>query len=68
MMMPVMDGRALIAALRTMAPAVRVIGTSGLDIDDDFDRASREGVEDFLPKPYTTEALLCLLQKVLARA
>ncbi len=30
MAMPVMDGPALIAALRVIEPGVRVIGTSGL--------------------------------------
>jgi PAS domain S-box-containing protein len=61
MMMPVMDGPATIRALERMAPSIRIIGTSGIAGNDKVAQAL--GAE-FLPKPYTAEALL----KALARS
>jgi CheY-like chemotaxis protein len=68
MMMPVMDGYALIVALRRFDPAVRIIGTSGVAAADRLARVSDHGVKHFLPKPYTAEALLKMLGQVLGKA
>ncbi len=68
MMMPVMDGRALIDALRERAPSLAVIATSGLDLDDRGHRGGHAPLPLFLAKPYTTDALLTLLDRVVARA
>jgi nitrogen-specific signal transduction histidine kinase/ActR/RegA family two-component response regulator len=65
MAMPIMDGPAAIIALKTINPKVRIIGSSGLDTQDGVTKAKDAGVEYFIPKPYTTEALLLTLQKVL---
>jgi PAS domain S-box-containing protein len=66
MMMPIMDGPALIIALKAINPHVRIIGTSGLTSRSGVDKALGEAVEHFLPKPYTAHTLLNLLRKVLA--
>lgn len=65
MTMPIMDGPALIIALRAMNPRVRIIASSGLTSSGGVDRAVGEAVEHFLPKPYTADALLSILRKVL---
>ncbi len=65
MMMPVMDGPALITALQRINPAVRVIATSGLNANGGVARAAAAGVRHFLPKPYTAEILLKLIRQVL---
>lgn len=54
MMMPVMDGAALIAALRRMAPSLPIIAASGIHAHgyDDI------GANAFLEKPYSASALL----------
>ncbi len=65
MMMPVMDGPATIEVLRRMAPAVRIIGASGLAADGQVAQAMSLGVKHFLPKPYTAETLLKALKDVL---
>ena len=65
MTMPIMDGPALIIALKAMNPRVRVIASSGLTSSGGVDRAVGEAVEHFLPKPYTADALLTILRKVL---
>jgi CheY-like chemotaxis protein len=64
--MPVMDGMATARALRRIDPAVKLIVTSGLGANapDAEDPALREVV--FLQKPFTAEALLRLLRRVLA--
>lgn len=68
MTMPIMDGPALIIALTAINPRVRVIGSSGLTSSEGVNRSVGEAVEHFLPKPYTAEALLRMLQKALAAA
>jgi two-component system cell cycle sensor histidine kinase/response regulator CckA len=66
MMMPVMDGTVLIAALQRIDPGIRIIGSSGLNSHADAVRGSIKGVDYFLTKPYTADALLRLMARVLA--
>lgn len=65
MMMPVMDGPALIAALRLQAPDLPVIAASGMNGNGDIDRAEKAGADHFLPKPYTADQLLTALASLL---
>jgi PAS domain S-box-containing protein len=64
MMMPGMDGIALIQVLRTMNRQVKVIAASGLADHNTVARASSVGVDHFLQKPYTTESLLKMLAEM----
>jgi len=66
MAMPVMDGRAGIAALKAISPHVKIIAASGLDTEADVGRTTSLDRPFFLPKPYTTEVLLQTLHRVLA--
>jgi PAS domain S-box-containing protein len=66
MAMPVMDGPAAIAALRTINPQVKIIGASGLDTEGGAHGSTGAGGRVFIPKPYTTEVLLQTLHNVLA--
>ena len=66
MMMPVMDGPMLIAALRRIDPRVRVIAVSGLSTNGEPSSGAVDGQKYFLSKPYTARALLTLLREVLA--
>jgi PAS domain S-box-containing protein len=66
MAMPIMDGPALILALKALNSQVRIIGSSGLASNELVARALGAGVQHFVPKPYTAEALLTTLKKVLA--
>ncbi|MCW1885652.1 PAS domain S-box protein [Luteolibacter flavescens] len=63
MAMPRVDGPALIRELRRIDPTVPVIGVSGVTSMASFDEGG-EPVK-FLPKPYTTAALLTALRDVL---
>jgi PAS domain S-box-containing protein len=65
MMMPVMDGRALIHALRRIEPSVRIIAASGLTANGEPDKPATEGVAHFLIKPYTAELMLDTIRRVL---
>ena len=65
MMMPVMDGPATIQVLLQMNPAVKIIAASGLNSDAVAAKAAGMGVKDFLPKPYTSLALLMTLKRTL---
>ncbi|MBS0630892.1 MAG: PAS domain S-box protein [Verrucomicrobia bacterium] len=58
MMMPIMDGEALIHVLRHINPVVRIIAASGLEVAENIAKAAKAGVTDFLPKPYTADILL----------
>jgi CheY-like chemotaxis protein len=63
-MMPVMDGTAMITAVRRLSPDVPVIAVSGLarSVRSHSDLA---GVARFLPKPFTSETLLNAVHEVL---
>lgn len=65
MMMPVMDGPALIAALRRINPKVRIIAASGLNANANMTRVAHVGVQHFLAKPYSADTMLSLLKKVI---
>jgi len=65
MMMPVLDGPALITALRRIAPDVRVIASSGLHDEGKTVRASQNGVRHFLQKPYSADVLLRMVANIL---
>jgi CheY-like chemotaxis protein len=65
MMMPAMDGSATICALRKIKPDLAIIAASGLKADMQVEKANDAGVKHFLSKPYTTRALLDVLDEVL---
>jgi PAS domain S-box-containing protein len=66
-MMPVMDGVALITALRRINPMVKVVAASGIKDSDSVARANGAGVSHFLAKPYSADVLLETLHQVLHR-
>jgi PAS domain S-box-containing protein len=63
MMMPAMDGSAIIQGLMKIRADVRIIAASGLSANGAVARAA--GAKHFLPKPYTTQTLLKALRRVL---
>jgi len=65
MMMPLMDGTALIAALRYTDASVRIIAVSGLPEGER--RPKLEGVAQFLSKPFSAGVLLTTLRAVLTK-
>ncbi|MBU6401276.1 MAG: response regulator, partial [Verrucomicrobia bacterium] len=69
--MPNLDGVALVRVLRKMEPALRIIACSGADgsVDDSGKAAELKalGVQAFLSKPYPMERLLQTLHEVLSR-
>jgi PAS domain S-box-containing protein len=66
LMMPVMDGPALIVALQRINPAVRIIAASGYNAKGSVEKMTGSGVRHFLAKPFSSEALLTALKNVLA--
>jgi DNA-binding NtrC family response regulator len=58
MMMPIMDGAALVQVLMRINPSVRIITTSGVDSEDPGVNPSSATANHFLLKPYTAETLL----------
>jgi nitrogen-specific signal transduction histidine kinase/ActR/RegA family two-component response regulator len=66
MMMPVMDGPALIGALRRLDPKLPIIGASGLLSNGNPAAAKPEDLRIFLAKPYSAAALLTALDEVIA--
>jgi PAS domain S-box-containing protein len=66
MTMPIMDGPATIQVLKRLNPEVRIIAASGLT-NTGKAQASALGVTHFLPKPYTAEALLRTLSRILEK-
>ena len=68
MMMPEMDGPTSVRILRRINPAVRVIYASGLSGNADAAQHAFLDPKYFLPKPYTADALLTMLKRILADA
>lgn len=65
MTMPVMDGPATIIALKSINPTIRIVGSSGLTANGNVAKAAGAGVEYFVPKPYTAEAMLRAIHDIL---
>jgi PAS domain S-box-containing protein len=65
MMMPVMDGAALIDALVTLNPRARIIAASGLAQEGTVLNIASNRVRHFLPKPYTAANLLAVVARTL---
>ena len=64
-MMPVMDGLALIQVLHKMNPRLPIIAASGMPESEHIAKVAMLGVKHFLPKPYTAETLLKTLEELL---
>ncbi len=64
MVVPLMDGRAIIRALHKLNPQCRIIATSGLLLNE----VGSEEVAQFLSKPFTAEKLLKTLAAVIRPA
>jgi len=63
--MPVMDGPTMILALRAIDPNIRIIASSGFNANTDTSAITNAGVHHFIPKPYTTKALLNTLRNII---
>jgi CheY-like chemotaxis protein len=57
MMMPVMDGLALIRSLRLLDSRIVILAASGLDHDDKGAELALLGVSTLLAKPYSVQTL-----------
>ncbi len=62
-MMPSIDGLAVIPVLRRFNSNVYVVAMSGLNSTEAVLQAERLGCQGFLPKPFTTRELLQILHK-----
>ena len=64
-MMPVMDGAAMMRVLKKLEPGIKVIATSGIDQDAKVEELKSLGMKAFIAKPYTAEKILTTLREVL---
>ena len=62
MMMPGMDGAAMMPLLHHLNPEVKAIAMSGLNSTGTVDNAYDIGFQSFLSKPITTQELLKALR------
>jgi PAS domain S-box-containing protein len=68
MVMPFMDGPAMIHALKRMNPSVKILGMSGRMEDKNLALLIEKEEVLFLPKPFSSEKLLTSVHQLLARA
>lgn len=66
MMMPIMDGPALITELERIDPQIKLICASGMNINANLATASSSRPRNFLSKPYGVEVLLAMIHRVLS--
>jgi PAS domain S-box-containing protein len=64
LMMPTVDGLTTIRALQRMNPQVQIVAMSGLVANGAIAKAASVGVQHFLAKPFTAQALLQILQQI----
>src|SRR5579883_210687 len=63
--MPSMDGLAVIRSLQKMNPQIKIIATSGIVSNTRITEATGTGVKAFLSKPFTIQELLSTVYRVL---
>ena len=66
MILPRLDGKETFDRLREINPDVRVILSSGYDVDERAKDVLDHGALGFIQKPYHIEALLAMIRNVLA--
>lgn len=66
MMMPGMDGKATIQALRRTCPELLIIASSGVASQPSLDEIKALNVSAFLQKPFSTQTLLNTVHQVLS--
>ena len=59
--MPLMDGPAMIRALRTISPSAKIIAMSGLMNPQQTSQLENLKIEGFLTKPFSVEKLLTMI-------
>ncbi|MBL9188450.1 MAG: response regulator [Opitutaceae bacterium] len=68
-MMPHLDGTAMVRALRRIDPAVCIVASSGVDVGEGSDGPRKElmslGVSAFLQKPYRSDKMLRLVRELI---
>jgi signal transduction histidine kinase/ActR/RegA family two-component response regulator len=67
MMMPLLDGPAMIREIRLHEPDLPIVAVTGLAATDNLTRARDAGAQAFLPKPYPAEMLLQTLADLLRK-
>jgi len=65
MVLPRIDGKETFDRLREINPDVRVILSSGYDVDERAKEVLDHGALGFIQKPYHIEALLSMVRKIL---
>jgi len=68
MMMPIMDGAAVIRVLTEINPKIKIVAASGLTANGSVARSSGTSVKHFLTKPYTAGTLLKAIRAILDEA
>jgi PAS domain S-box-containing protein len=64
--MPIMDGPALIRALKKLDPSIRIIAATGIADKTKLGEIAESDLKAFLAKPFTAEKLLASLSEALA--
>lgn len=65
MMMPTMDGAAVIRLLRRMNPAVKIVIVTGMAEEEQISEAMKKNVQGFLQKPFRADKLLRAIHSVM---
>lgn len=65
MVMPVMDGPEMVARLKMLKPAIRIIAISGMTSEESIEVITRLGVQRIIRKPFPATDILQALRDVL---
>jgi YesN/AraC family two-component response regulator len=67
MVMPVMDGPGMIAAIKTVDPLARIVAMTGMSTKTSMETVRQLGVARILSKPCTSKTVLEPLREVLEK-
>lgn len=65
MMMPTMDGAAVIRLLRRMSPGIKIVVVSGMAEEQQLSEGLKKNIQGFLQKPFKAERILKTIDEVL---
>jgi PAS domain S-box-containing protein len=68
LMMPTLDPETTVRTLQTINPDVKIILMSGLDANEEVLQTDNLGVQAFIAKPFTMQALLHILRRIMTHA
>ena len=67
LVMPIMDGKQVFYEIKTMVPEIKVLVSTGFNVDEEVGALLKEGCHGFLQKPFSMDKFSKVLREILDR-